>query len=186
VNSKTTKCKKGYKLVKGKCKKVKKPALPPTPTPQPTATSCTSLACASPSKLWKWTVAVVVGGPHGQIEYTIQGQGCGQPQSIPWTVRYTYAFNNQGDISSRTYYDDGSQSLVLPIDTFVLFPLVVDGDYPNPPLLRIDLRYDTHGRPGPGTFADEITPSIAVGAPYKLRGLAAPAPLVPVSNCSPG
>jgi hypothetical protein len=178
-----TKCKKGYKLVKGKCKKVKKAT--PTATPQPTSTPCTSLSCATASKFWRWAVSVVINGPHGQTTYTIQGHGCGQPQSIPWTVQYTYSFDNQGDVSSQSYYDDGSTSLSLPFNTFVPFPLTVDSEFPNPQNLRIDLRYDNHGSPG-ATVPDEITPSVAVDPPYKVRGKAAPGALVPLSNCLPG
>jgi hypothetical protein len=178
------KCKKGYKLVKGKCKKVKKAT--PTPTPQPTSTPCTTLACAGPTKLWKWTVSVVIAGPNGQTTYTLQGQGCGQPQNIAWTVKYQYSFDNQGDILAQTYYDDGNTSLPLPFNTFEPFPLAVDSQFPNPQNLRIDLRYDTLGHGGPGFFADEITPSVAVDSPYKVHGLAAPGPLIPVSDCASG
>jgi hypothetical protein len=158
----------------------------PTPTPVPTDTPCAALSCEAPSKFWKWTVVIVITAPQGNTTYTITGTTCGRPQSATWTVQYAYVLNSHGDVTTNTFYDDGRTTLTLTLNSFVTFPVATNPDFPNPDFLQIKLRYDHHGRVAPGTFGDEITPKVSVAVPFKVKGLPAPGPAIPISDCASG
>src|SRR5437868_769362 len=96
------KCKKGYKLVKGKCKKVKKaaptatptptPTATPTPTPLPTATQRTGYKFSGMELNWRNDVCALPNCTCGfffSLHRVVSGQVCGNAATGSWVLTIT-------------------------------------------------------------------------------------------------
>src|SRR5437868_7125967 len=96
------KCKKGYKLVKGKCKKVKKaaptatptptPTATPTPTPLPTATQRTGYKFSGMELNWRNDVCALPNCTCGfffSLHRVVSGQVCGNAATSSWVLTIT-------------------------------------------------------------------------------------------------